>query len=240
MTGGIGALGDLTQCAVDWATYTTPCGINGAFVPMLILYAYIRWAARRRSLQMAAGRWPLAAGRWPAGAAAPPPGVACSACAAACRQQQRGLELWLRGRPPGAAPTTRARATRRSLDFASASRSPGMRTFLEMLSLPYFLAATSVPQAVGLYWLANTSAHYALQRFSSRPVVAKALGLPLLLVKPVSKQDAEGELLWCWAPGALLRCWACRRRRHLCLAGARRRAARAAHAALPTPPRTCA
>jgi hypothetical protein len=70
-----------------------------------------------------------------------------------------------------------------------------LRTGLELLSLPFFLAACDMPQAVGLYWLANSSAHYMLQRVSSRPAVAKALGLPLLLVQPTTKKEAEGEQL---------------------------------------------
>lgn len=82
---------------------------------------------------------------------------------------------------------------RRSLDFASAGRNPLLRTGLELLSLPFFVAACDMPQAVGLYWLANSSAHYMLQRVSSRPAVAKALGLPLLLVQPTTKKEAEGE-----------------------------------------------
>jgi hypothetical protein len=51
VTEGFWSLTDLTRCAVDWSTYTTPYGINGAFIPMLVLYAYIRCA-------LAAGRQP--------------------------------------------------------------------------------------------------------------------------------------------------------------------------------------
>eukprot|EP00879_Flechtneria_rotunda_P009668 GHRR01010116.1.p1 GENE.GHRR01010116.1~~GHRR01010116.1.p1 ORF type:complete len:364 (+),score=124.25 GHRR01010116.1:183-1274(+) len=74
-----------------------------------------------------------------------------------------------------------------------ASRSPGMKLLLDAGSLPYFVGSSLVPQATLLYWAGNTVFFYCLQAVLQSTMVAKAVGLPaLLLPTPQGLKEGRG------------------------------------------------
>lgn len=68
-----------------------------------------------------------------------------------------------------------------------------VRVLLLSAALPYFLASCVVPQATLLYWLANNGFYLAMQTALTNPKLAKAVGMPLLLVRPTSQDDIKGN-----------------------------------------------